>query len=1448
MRERLARRENFSDRTKAQLAKRAGNRCSFPGCAKTTAGANADGSGEINIGVAAHICAASEGGPRYVAEMTTAERTAASNGIWLCQDHAKIIDSDPKEFTREKLLEWKRLAQAASYRSVIHGADARTAPHTSGFKGVREAAKADLSVYRNTTRWPSTSVNLILEVSGIPEPVDTATLARIASQLDDLVLIAPPGMGKTTSLLQVAESILDRGGIPVFLPLSDWATESTSILESILGRSAFRNVSKAEFHNAAHDSGTVLLLDGWNELDGSSRRRAHVQISNLKGELPRLGLVISTRKQTLDLPFTGPKVSILPLNEDQQQEIASAMRGDAGLDTLDRAWRTKGLRELVSIPLYLNVLLSLPEEAPFPASKEEVLGIFVAAHDRAPFAAEALQATTQGQHQAYLEGLAVLATQSNTTTLSDFDARRVISSVGSQLIEDGQITERGQPEAVLGALVASHTLVRSGDIAGYSFQHQQFQEWYASHYVERRILADIHDDRRRLSLMIEAFDWPMWEEPILFAVERLSRGGPAARKACGDAIVAAYEVDPMLSAEMILRSSDEVWNLIASLIATSVKEWHVAGRVDRAVRCMITSGRPEFADVVWPLITHDDRSISSNAFMKSRRFRPSVLGSGLEEKIGRLPANIRRSVLHDLAYRGGLEGIEIATKLASHTPDGEIKLAVVEALVMRQANRQIADVLRDCDDQTLELIDAKGLIGEINDAEVARRFGQARARRVAKGIPPRESIRTIAYGNVEDAEVKLLRIIPTMEIKDHQDPALQYIYEVAQRYPNAVAEGILERARYGRNSFYGADDIVASAGLALEDEKLLEIALEGSERYDESGNIAASALGPKMAGKLISTFVQLNMTWHAMGERDRDSRKTLDALESRIHHLPGASLVAAIRSRAEAASIDEIDEYIDLIFRHPEDEETRESEVEKVRGRPFEDATRAEIKDLALRWGPRLLTVPEANRDQKAGIARLAIRAKSPELLTVLKLALDDNLERYRVFRAKAHASKWRDEAAVREAQHPLTHEYYRALLAIKDPATAEMVIGYLHDEHFGEYAARVLAEQWRFANEPPRKLRLIGGVDLADVPRKRREWLNAPDKTCKEAEDIFAAIDRLLTLNASEGNERLAVALGIVGCMLPHGQRKEMIDQLYKLAPLAARSKLLQSLVLSGREIPVDRVAKGVSDTLERAKEDKWLLDEEQGWELKGWLRLLSFADVPQITFEVIDMLPDAQRSPRFLEEMIDGFAFSPSADAEEVLFGLASKDPRFYESDRWRSTVIKIGTESIAFRLIELIAKGEFVTRSLDYWHFARAIGAFLDAYPNLRRRIYGLISSNPSSKGSMQLAEIVIECPDDEGILTLLDLDDARARSLLRSRAVDKVVTHHVPSESWRGAFEVVPVSAEKLRKELLARASDGKRGVLAANLLREIDDVRDRYGIPEGEPRHPDLLSGQRWPRA
>jgi hypothetical protein len=61
--------------------------------------------------VAAHITAASIGGPRYDSDLLPEERSSTSNGIWLCQNCAKLIDNDISRFSVGVLSQWKTEAE-----------------------------------------------------------------------------------------------------------------------------------------------------------------------------------------------------------------------------------------------------------------------------------------------------------------------------------------------------------------------------------------------------------------------------------------------------------------------------------------------------------------------------------------------------------------------------------------------------------------------------------------------------------------------------------------------------------------------------------------------------------------------------------------------------------------------------------------------------------------------------------------------------------------------------------------------------------------------------------------------------------------------------------------------------------------------------------------------------------------------------------------------------------------------------------------------------------------------------------------------------------------------------------------------------------------------------------------------------------------------------------------
>lgn len=76
-------RDDFSKPTIDGLAKRPGLLCSNPDCRQSTVGAYETDTKSTSIGIAAHITAASEGGPRYSSELSVDQRSDIKNAIWL---------------------------------------------------------------------------------------------------------------------------------------------------------------------------------------------------------------------------------------------------------------------------------------------------------------------------------------------------------------------------------------------------------------------------------------------------------------------------------------------------------------------------------------------------------------------------------------------------------------------------------------------------------------------------------------------------------------------------------------------------------------------------------------------------------------------------------------------------------------------------------------------------------------------------------------------------------------------------------------------------------------------------------------------------------------------------------------------------------------------------------------------------------------------------------------------------------------------------------------------------------------------------------------------------------------------------------------------------------------------------------------------------------------------
>lgn len=111
-------RDDFSKPLRDTLARRVGFLCSNPGCQAATSGPHTERGKSVSLGVAAHITAASPGGPRYNPNLTNEERSSIDNAIWLCQNCAKLIDSDASAYSLSVIYRWKVAAESNALRSL----------------------------------------------------------------------------------------------------------------------------------------------------------------------------------------------------------------------------------------------------------------------------------------------------------------------------------------------------------------------------------------------------------------------------------------------------------------------------------------------------------------------------------------------------------------------------------------------------------------------------------------------------------------------------------------------------------------------------------------------------------------------------------------------------------------------------------------------------------------------------------------------------------------------------------------------------------------------------------------------------------------------------------------------------------------------------------------------------------------------------------------------------------------------------------------------------------------------------------------------------------------------------------------------------------------------------------------------------------------------------------
>lgn len=1471
-------RDDFPRQTIADIAKGVGYRCSNPECGRPTVGANAAQDGIITIGVGAHICAASQGGPRYDPVQTTEARRAKDNGIWLCQNCARLIDADPQKFTVQMLTAWKRGAQERAFRELVATGVAIpyeeatrigliiTADNASDgdadfdrlFAKILAAASTDLSAYRRAPIWSSSPVELTLRLydDANASPFNISKLPLAIEVASEVTIIAPPGTGKTTTMLQLAEHVLTANSIvPLYFRLGDWSAGSSSLLASLHQRSAFKNISQGDVFRVAERGRILLLLDGWNELDPAKRKDLRIELEQIRRDCPYFQIVVTTRRQMLDVPISGPRIAIEPLSEDQEMAIAKAFSGAAGEKIVDDAWRTTGVRELIATPLYLSALLSGGLQGTSPTTKDDVLRLFVQQHERASDHAEALQETLLGCHTEILTALASYLNTMGSTTMAEADARRVVAESIVQLRGQGKILGQPEPLMVLEVLTSHHTLLRSGTGNGaIAFQHQQFQEWYASHEVADLMRANVKaDNSARVRLRAAVLDQPAWEESIFFAVERVSREGDGAA-VVASAVCLALSIDPMLAAEMIYRASSAVWETVKSDIIAFVDRWHHPGTVDRAVRFMIITGRPEFESHIWPLASSENSQVQLPTLRTAPRFRPSVLGPDLGLKVAALSETIREHLLALIASESGIDGMDLATQLAKADPSPKVQAEVVQSLLFRRAERHVADLLRGAHDETWELIAKRGYaIDEIRDTAAVTRLQIERKKILAATVNPVQRLRMLLDQPPDEPnwDADIIAAISDVEFPVRDQNASASLYYAQQRAPAAVLRVLRQRLEAGLALPFRADDFLNQLEVTDEGRIVTTILEVGHDGRDD--NSIAVLAGPKTVGVLVDRYLTCAQALKA-SRNDRSLSEASRRLGSRIAATRAPLLLAAIVSRGSVDDPDLIASLASLISLHGDHNDHKVP-------MPIDLVIKPQLIYLLRRWVEVVVSSPSSERFHLKDVANAIGRLGLRELLPDLKRLLDEDLARLKKsLDGFSEAQKRGDIRATSDARTRYGNQYSAAFSRLGGDEVAAVAAEYLEDEVFGVDAALILkAISDKQLNLPERDFRHMWPW-LDEVARARADRAAAPKRVLANtfATPIFSAVDRLAKPENDEGSQLLAIQLTQIALAMPHSNQDALVGRVTALPqPLRAKQKLFAAIVLDGQVLNVDVVMEGVDEWLreQEARNDvgKWHA-RQNTWDIEPWLELLPFTSRPDAVMDGLSKVKAFYGSgwAKRWERVLVAVAGVPGAQGDALLATLARTHKDIAGDYEWMRAILGRNSASAVLLYVDLFIEGVFGQgpHAADAWHVGRELVAYVEKFRHLKPELKQRYETVGAGHGRTMLEYFFGESGDDNDLMAMVKKYAATGKSYdgTMDSAVRSVALRHEPVQDGSSAFYVHPASVSQMRKSLFGLLNGIPReAALASSCLTAIDMLRDEYGIAANDTRHPNVLSEIPWPR-
>jgi hypothetical protein len=533
-----------------------------------------------------------------------------------------------------------------------------------------------------------------------------------------IVIEAPAGRGKTTTLSQLARDHHNTGRIACLIDLPGWVRRNVGIFHFLTDMPEFqsRELTASDLGRVNRATQFTFLLNGWNELAASESMSAAGLIRNLERSFAAAGIAVATRAHPVTPPLPGSsRFRIQPLTRQERGEYLRSRLGENAPARLEEQFRSDPvLDDLTRTPMILAEVVSLHEaDKPIPTSKLGVLDAVAHLMENSETHQVALaNAPLAGMARYYLEELASLMVAGGGVQIVEATARASVSSATRTLHDSGQIGTTPDPGTVLTALCSHHVLERSTypDVT-YTFFHQQFQELFAALRLRHELIKIAVTGVGRKDFVANYVNEPAWSQPLEMLAEFIGRhtsNEPLADAvAMGQTLVEmTLPLDAVFASKLARLCGSEVWMIVRESVGTRLRQLYGSQYSlyrEIGLAGIVATGSADFKDVLLPLLAAEDSGSRLGAYRISTPFHVSSLGENWQQTVKQWNEKARVSFVAEMMEDGRASAELIAFALAD--PSATVHKSLLSHLWWAMSQEEIARLSQSLDDgQFKELI------------------------------------------------------------------------------------------------------------------------------------------------------------------------------------------------------------------------------------------------------------------------------------------------------------------------------------------------------------------------------------------------------------------------------------------------------------------------------------------------------------------------------------------------------------------------------------------------------------------------------------------------------------------------------------------------------------------------------------------------------------------------